>query len=52
MQLQLPDVEMRLRIEDGRPMDDEQLFEFCENNRAVRIERDSNGEIVVMPLPG
>ena len=52
MQLTLPDTEMRLRIEDGRPMDDEQHFEFCQMNRTVRIEREANGEIVLMPLPG
>lgn len=52
MQVELPDVEMRLTIVDGRPMDDEELFEFCASNRHVRIERDTNGEIVLMPLPG
>jgi len=52
VQLELPDVEIRLRIEDGPPMDDEQLFEFCQDNRLVRIEREASGEIVVMPLPG
>jgi len=52
VQLELPDVEIRLGIEDGCPMDDEQLFEFCQNNRLVLIERDANGAIIVTPLPG
>lgn len=33
-------------------MDDEQFFEFCQANRDVRIERNSQGEIIIMPPTG
>ncbi len=33
-------------------MTDEQFFEFCQANRDVRIERSSQGEIIVMPPTG
>jgi Uma2 family endonuclease len=33
-------------------MSDEEFFEFCQLNRDVRIERTSEGEIVVMPPVG
>lgn len=52
MQLELPDVEVRLGFEDGCPMDEQQLFEFCQNNRVARIERDANGEIVALGALG
>lgn len=33
-------------------MNDEQFFEFCQANRDVRIERNSQGEIIIMPPTG
>lgn len=33
-------------------MTDEQFFEFCQANRDVRIERNSQGEIIIMPPTG
>ena len=33
-------------------IDDEQFFEFCQANRDVRIERNSEGEIIIMPPTG
>ena len=33
-------------------MDDEQFFEFCQINRELRIERTSEGRIIIMPLTG
>jgi len=54
MQVELPDVEtwapFEIRFE--RPMDDDQYFEFCAQNRKVRIEREATGEIVIMPPAG
>src|SRR3989442_4432459 len=54
MQVVLPDVETRARIEicGERPMDDEEYFEFCARNRKLRIERDANGDIIIMPPAG
>lgn len=36
----------------GRPMTDDEFFEFCQVNEGLRIERTSTGEIVVMPPAG
>jgi Uma2 family endonuclease len=33
-------------------MNDDQFFEFCQANRDVRIERNSHGEIIIMPPTG
>ncbi len=33
-------------------MDDEQFFRFCQANRDVRIERNKEGEIIIMPPTG
>ena len=33
-------------------MSDEQFFEFCQANRDLRIERNSVGEIIIMPPTG
>jgi Uma2 family endonuclease len=52
MQVTLPDVETRARIESDRPMDDEEFFDFCMNNPDLKIEREANGEIVLMPPAG
>jgi Uma2 family endonuclease len=54
MQVVLPDIQTRARFEiDGdRPMDDDEYFEFCARNRKLRIERNANGEIIIMPPAG
>jgi Uma2 family endonuclease len=33
-------------------MNDEQFFEFCQTNRDLRIERNAQGEIIIMPPTG
>jgi Uma2 family endonuclease len=33
-------------------IDDEQFFEFCQANRDIRIERNSEGEVIIMPPTG
>lgn len=33
-------------------MSDEQFFDFCQSNRDVRIERSSQGEVIIMPPTG
>jgi Uma2 family endonuclease len=35
-----------------RPMTDEEFFAFCQLNRKLRIERTSDGEVVIMPPSG
>jgi len=54
MQVSLPDDETcaAYAIRGERPMDDDEFFEFCGNNPDLRVERDANGEIIVMPPAG
>jgi Uma2 family endonuclease len=54
MQVIFPDVETRARVDNeaGHPMDDDEFFEFCARNRKLRVERDANGEIIIMPPAG
>lgn len=40
----------RLRFE--RPMTDDELFDFCMENDTLRVERDSNGELILMSPTG
>jgi Uma2 family endonuclease len=40
----------RLRFE--RTMTDDELFRFCERNEMLRVERDSNGELILMSPGG
>ena len=51
----LPDVETHARFEvteEERPLNDEEFFEFCARNPGLRIEREANGEIIIMPPAG
>jgi len=54
MQLLLPDQDVRARIliDSRRPMNDDEYFDFCMQNRKVRIERSARGEIKIMPPAG
>jgi Uma2 family endonuclease len=54
MQVVLPDAETRatFEIHAERPMDEEEYFEFCAQNPGLRIERNANGEIIIMPPAG
>jgi len=40
----------RLRFE--KPLTDDQLFKFCAKNELLRVERDSNGELILMSPSG
>jgi Uma2 family endonuclease len=40
----------RLRFE--RPLTDDQLFKFCAKNELLRVERDSNGDLILMSPSG
>jgi Uma2 family endonuclease len=54
MQIELPDIGTRARIDvqGDRPMDDDEYYEFCMKNPDLRIEREANGEIIIMPRTG
>ncbi|WP_414527069.1 Uma2 family endonuclease [Nodularia chucula] len=41
-----------LHFPSSMPMTDEQFFEFCQENRDLRIERNKLGEISIMPPTG
>ncbi|NEP21962.1 Uma2 family endonuclease [Moorena sp. SIO3I6] len=41
-----------LKMPPALDMDDDQFFEFCQINRDLRIERTSEGEIIIMPPTG
>jgi Uma2 family endonuclease len=52
MNLALPEIDQPVRLHFDCPMTDEELLRFCAENESLRIERDANGEIIVMTPPG
>jgi Uma2 family endonuclease len=45
-------VDLPVRIRPERPMTDEELMRFCAKNEPLRVERDANGELIVMSPSG
>src|SRR5215813_9013933 len=43
---------VRLFIDSGQQLSDEAYLAFCEANSSLRVERTSEGEIVIVPPPG
>ena len=52
MNLAIHDVALPARLRFERPMTDDQLFKFCAKNELLRVERDSNGELILMSPSG
>jgi Uma2 family endonuclease len=52
MNLALTDVPLPLRFRPDTPMSDDELMRFCAANEILRVERDPNGEILVMTPAG
>ena len=52
MNLALPETELPVRLRFDRPMTDEELVRFCVENDSLRVERDANGELIVMSPAG
>lgn len=52
MNFALADLELPVRIITERPMTDEELLRFCAENDNLRVERDANGELIVMSPAG
>jgi Uma2 family endonuclease len=52
MQFGLANLELPVRIRLERAMTDEELMRFCAANEMVRVERDANGELIVMSPSG
>ena len=48
MNLAFSESKLPVRLRFDRPMTDEELMRFCAENEPVRVERDANGEILVM----
>ena len=45
-------MEMVLRMEDVVDMDDEHFYALCHNNPDMRLERNADGDVVIMPPTG
>jgi len=52
MNLSLAEIELPIRLRLENPMSDEELLRFCAANEAVRLERNAEGEILVMTPAG
>jgi Uma2 family endonuclease len=52
MNFALAEMPLPLRFRPETPMSDEELMRFCAANDFLRVERDANGEILVMTLAG
>jgi Uma2 family endonuclease len=52
MNLMLPQIDQPVRLRFVTPMSDEELLRFCAENEMARIERDSNGELIIMSPTG
>lgn len=45
-------LELPVRVRPDHPMTDEELMRFCAANQMLRVERDKNGELVLMSPTG
>jgi Uma2 family endonuclease len=54
VQVLLPDIEPRatIRIQVGHPMNDDEFAVFCAQNADLQIEREANGDLLIMPSSG
>jgi Uma2 family endonuclease len=52
MNIDLSAIELPVRLRFERPMTDEELMRFCAANEVLRVEREPNGEILVMTPAG
>ncbi len=52
MNLAIADAPLPLRLRPATPMSDDDLLRFCAANEILRVERDPNGEILVMTPAG
>jgi Uma2 family endonuclease len=54
MQVLLPDIETTspIRIQVERPLNDDEFWDFCVQNPDLRIEREANGDLLIMPPAG
>jgi len=48
MVIALPEIDQPVRLRFEHPLSDEELIRFCAENDPLRIERDKNGDLIVM----
>ena len=52
MNVALQECELPVRLRFERPLTDEEMLRFCAENELLRVERDANGELIVMSPTG
>jgi Uma2 family endonuclease len=52
MNLALTEIEFPIRLRPERPMTDKELLRFCAVNETVRVERDTDGDLLLMTVAG
>ena len=52
MNVALQNTKLPVRVRFERPMTDAELLQFCEQNELLRVERDANGELILMSPTG
>jgi Uma2 family endonuclease len=52
MNVAFPEAAEPVRVRFATPMTDEELLRFCAENELARIERDANGELIIMSPVG
>jgi Uma2 family endonuclease len=52
MNFAIADVPLPIRIRPSAPVSDDELMRFCRANEILRVERDANGELIVMSPAG
>jgi Uma2 family endonuclease len=52
MNVALQNAKLPVRVRFERPMTDAELLQFCEQNELLRVERDANGELILMSPTG
>ncbi len=52
MNVALNDAALPARLRFPRPVTDDELWDFCRRNKTLRVERDRNGELILMSPTG
>jgi Uma2 family endonuclease len=52
MNVAFPESALPARVRLDSPMSDDELFDFCQQNELIRVERDANGDLLLMSPSG
>jgi Uma2 family endonuclease len=52
MNVEFPDTALPARVRLDSPLSDDDLFDFCRQNEPLRVERDANGDLLLMTPSG